>query len=136
MTIEDDNDNSPSFDRHIYQGTLARSADPGTEVSLGENLIHVTDADFQDKINLKVWMEFYRLSVSFVQYSSHVVSYVYVFLLQLLGKASGIFRLDPSTGRVFLHSKSISDFVVDSGDSANQAPLEKIYLRIRATDQA
>ena len=44
---------------------------------------------------------------------------------QLLGKGSNQFRLDPSTGRVYL---------ADNGKNLDHEEEEKLYLRLRATD--
>ena len=49
----DENDNSPSFDRHIYQGSIQENSLPGTEIALGSPL-KVTDPDVNDIIKLQV----------------------------------------------------------------------------------
>ena len=54
ITVTDVNDNSPSFDRHIYQGSISRNARVGTKIGLGKNVIRVTDPDLGDKIEMKV----------------------------------------------------------------------------------
>ena len=96
VNVLDENDNSPAFDRHIYQGSIYRSPKHGSFVNLG-NLIKVNDPDLGDKIELK-----------------------------LLGKASTLFNLEPDSGRVSFSSNKTRTVL----------PLEKIYLRIRATDLA
>ncbi|TRY81168.1 hypothetical protein TCAL_09282 [Tigriopus californicus] len=98
IEVEDDNDNSPAFDRHIYQGSIEKSAAPGTPVNLG-NVVKVTDPDLNDRIQL-----------------------------QLLGKGSNIFRLDPLSGNVFLSSQEVL------ANMLKTERLEKLYLRIRASD--
>lgn len=63
------------------------------------NVIKVTDPDLNDRIQL-----------------------------QLLGKGSEIFRLDPSSGNVYLSSQEVL------ANMLKTERLEKLYLRIRASD--
>ena len=51
--MEDENDNSPSFDRHIYQGSIRENSPPGTEVILG-SVLKVQDPDINDIVRLRV----------------------------------------------------------------------------------
>ena len=51
--VEDENDNSPSFDRHIYQGSIRENSPPGTEVILG-SVLKVQDPDIDDIVRLRV----------------------------------------------------------------------------------
>ena len=51
--VEDENDNSPSFDRHIYQGSIQENSPPGTEVILG-SVLKVQDPDINDIVRLRV----------------------------------------------------------------------------------
>ena len=95
VQVEDENDNSPSFDRHIYQGSMKENVASGTQVLLGSGL-QVSDPDLNDVVKL-----------------------------QLLGKGSNQFRLDPASGKVY--------FVGKSGLDRSQFD-DKLYLRIRATD--
>ena len=74
VQVTDVNDNSPSFDKHIYQGSISESAQPGTSVIL-DNEIKVSDTDLNDE--------------------SH---------LQLLGKGASLFKLDPETKSISLRS--------------------------------
>ena len=77
VEVSDENDNSPAFDRHIYQGSVRRgdlNAGRAVEVDLGHR-VRVADPDLGDEI-----------------------------ALNLLGKASDRFRLDAASGRVFLNS--------------------------------
>ena len=53
VTVEDENDNSPSFDRHIYQGSIRENSPPGTEVILG-SVLKVQDPDINDIVTLRV----------------------------------------------------------------------------------
>ena len=53
VTIEDENDNSPAFDRHFYQGSIEKGSGPGTEVRL-TNLIKVTDPDLGDAVKMQL----------------------------------------------------------------------------------
>ena len=67
VTVEDENDNSPSFDRHIYQGSIRENSPPGTEVILG-SVLKVQDPDINDIVTLRVsylpkqcWMQSFKL---------------------------------------------------------------------------
>lgn len=56
VEVTDENDNSPSFDRHIYQGSIKQTdliAGRQEEVDLGHR-IRVTDPDLRDEIAMKV----------------------------------------------------------------------------------
>ena len=53
VKVEDENDNSPSFDRHIYQGSIQENSPPGTEVILG-SVLKVQDPDINDIVRLRV----------------------------------------------------------------------------------
>ena len=74
VKIEDENDNSPSFDKHIYQGSINEDAEPGTTVLL-DNTIKVYDPDQGDDSRL-----------------------------QLLGKGASLFKLDPVTKDITLRA--------------------------------
>lgn len=100
VTVEDENDNSPAFDRRFYQGTVRADAAGGDEVDMGGGPVAVGDGDLDDRVEM-----------------------------QLLGKSSELFRVDSDTGRVFVSSPLDSGLL--GGDKR-----EKVYLRIRATDQA
>lgn len=54
MVVLDDNDNSPSFDRHIYQGSVRADARAGDWVDLGQHAVTVTDPDLNDRVLMKV----------------------------------------------------------------------------------
>ena len=57
---------------------------------------------------------------------SEVLQHLYIiYLFQLLGKGSGLFRLERDSGRVFLN-----------GSLNLEANDEKFYLRLRATDKS
>ena len=53
IKVEDENDNSPSFDRHIYQGSIQENSLPGTELALG-SVLQVSDPDINDVVKLQV----------------------------------------------------------------------------------
>ena len=53
VKVQDENDNSPSFDRHIYQGSILENSPPGTEVVLG-SVLKVQDPDVNDIVRLRV----------------------------------------------------------------------------------
>ena len=53
VEVTDVNDNSPSFDKHIYQGSISESAQPGTNVVL-DHEIKVTDPDLEDQAHLQL----------------------------------------------------------------------------------
>ncbi len=56
VEVADENDNSPAFDRHIYQGSVRQSdleAGRAVQVDLGHR-IRVSDPDLGDEIALKV----------------------------------------------------------------------------------
>ena len=53
VEVTDVNDNSPSFDKHIYQGSISESAQPGTNVALDHD-IKVTDPDMEDQERLQL----------------------------------------------------------------------------------
>ena len=53
VEVTDVNDNSPSFDKHIYQGSISESAQPGTNVAL-DHEIKVTDPDLEDQARLQL----------------------------------------------------------------------------------
>ncbi len=111
VKVEDENDNSPAFDRHIYQGRVGARAEPGATVSGA--LIRVSDPDLEDRVELK-----------------------------LLGKAAGLFAVNGTSGEVAVAPEAdIASFLRIDGDSGADQHLrkkkeaDKIYLRIRATDQ-
>ena len=62
VKVMDENDNSPSFDRHIYQGSIQENSLPGTEIALGSPL-KVTDPDVNDIIKLQVGRKIIRFLV-------------------------------------------------------------------------
>ena len=78
--MEDENDNSPTFEQHIYQGNVPENSPIGTEVLLAKKII-AQDPDLDDQEG--------GLTV------------------QIYGKDGDKFRLDPDTGRVFLAENSI-----------------------------
>lgn len=44
ITVEDENDNPPVFDRQWYDATVEENASPGTEIKM-ENPLRIQDAD-------------------------------------------------------------------------------------------
>jgi len=111
VKVEDENDNSPSFGRRIYQGSVGRKAEKGDPVKL-EKLM-ASDPDLGDEVKLR-----------------------------LMGKASALFEVrgdgevvvadeDGSLGQMLDKLTYSSSSSVAS--SANDK-LEKLYLRVRATD--
>ena len=108
VEVSDENDNSPAFDRHIYQGSVRRgdlNAGRAVRVDLGHR-VRVTDPDLGDEIAMK-----------------------------LLGKASDRFRLDAASGRVYLNSYPAVAGSFAAAPAVSKAD-DKFYLRIRATDRA
>ncbi len=101
--MTDENDNSPSFDRRVYQGRVSPEAAPGDRVSgPGSSPIRVSDPDDEEG----------------------------PLELRLLGKAGALFRVDPETGSVRVAPDAdLAGFLRGEGRP------EKLYLRIRATDQ-
>ena len=83
--------------RHIYQGSIRAGTPAGTMVLLGGSGLEVSDPDLNDEVKL-----------------------------QLLGKGSDQFRLDPETGKVFYKGGGFRQIQDNNQD--------KLYLRIRATD--
>ena len=71
----------------------------------------------------------YSKDANILCYYKHVIPilsiYKIIAFFQLLGKGSNQFRLDPSTGRVYL---------ADNGKNLDHEEEEKLYLRLRATD--
>ena len=53
VQVTDENDNSPAFEKHIYQGTISEDAEPGTQVELDFPL-KVLDPDLEDDARLQV----------------------------------------------------------------------------------
>lgn len=96
MKVEDDNDNSPVFEQHIYQGHIPENSRVGTEVLLAKR-IAASDLDILDKDGVKI---------------------------EIYGKDSEKFRLEPSTGGVVLSEESLV-----------RQEKEVYYLRLRATDK-
>ncbi len=101
--MTDENDNSPSFDRRVYQGRVSPEAAPGDRVSgPGSSPIRVSDPDDEEG----------------------------PLELRLLGKAGALFRVDPESGSVRVAPDAdLAGFLRGEGRP------EKLYLRIRATDQ-
>ena len=104
VKVEDENDNSPSFDKHIYQGSIKEDAEPGTNVQL-DHVIKVFDPDEDDEARL-----------------------------QLLGKGSTLFKLDPDTKDITL--RAIGNSTKNVMGLSERAEDKKLYLRLRAIDKA
>ena len=104
VKVLDENDNSPSFDKHIYQGSIKEDAEPGTKVQLDHN-ITVADPDEDDESRL-----------------------------QLLGKGSTLFQLNPATKEITL--RLIGNSTKNVMGLSERAEDKKLYLRLRATDKA
>ena len=77
--MEDENDNSPAFEQHIYQGNVPENSPVGTEVLLSKKIM-AQDPDLEDADGLNI---------------------------QIYGKDGEKFRFDPDTGGVFLAESSI-----------------------------
>ena len=102
VKVTDINDNSPSFEKHIFQGSIKENAEPGTIVQL-DHPIKVTDPDEEDNTRL-----------------------------QLLGKGSSLFKLDPETREISL--RAIGNSTKNIMGLSERAEDKKLYLRLRATD--
>ena len=95
--MEDDNDNSPVFEQHIYQGHIPENSKVGTKVMLARKVVAL-DPDLSDQDGVQ---------------------------LELYGKDSDKFELDPVHGEVFLATEPL-----------DREEKEVYYLRLRATDSA
>jgi protocadherin Fat 4 len=104
VRVDDENDNSPSLDKHIYQGSIKEDAPPETPVDL-DNPINVSDTDLNDEVRL-----------------------------QLLGKGSTLFRLDPESNEIIL--RAIGNSTKNVMSLSERTEDKKLYLRLRATDKA
>ena len=91
----DENDNSPVFEQHIYQGHIPENSVIGTKVMLARKIVAL-DPDVADQKGVR---------------------------LELYGKDSDKFRLDTTSGEVFLNSEPL-----------DREEKEVYYLRLRATD--
>ena len=101
VKVQDDNDNSPAFEKHVYQGTIPEDATPGTKVDLDFPL-KVIDPDLNDNARL-----------------------------QILGKGSGLFRIQD--GDIVL--RSIGNSTKNIMTLSERADDKKLFLRLRATDE-
>jgi hypothetical protein len=79
VLVTDENDNSPVFEQHIYQGHIPENSAAGTVVLLAKPILAV-DPDSQDKEAV---------------------------VLELYGKDSDKFRLEQSTGQVILVTEEL-----------------------------
>ena len=95
--MTDENDNNPMFEQHIYQGHIPENYKVGTKVMLARKVVAL-DPDLSDQNGVK---------------------------LELYGKDSDKFELDPLNGEVFLATKPL-----------DREEKEVYYLRLRATDSA
>ena len=95
--MTDENDNNPTFEQHIYQGHIPENSKVGTKVMLARKVVAL-DPDLSDQNGVK---------------------------LELYGKDSDKFQLDPLNGEVFLATNPL-----------DREEKEVYYLRLRATDSA
>ena len=95
MHVIDENDNSPTFEQHVYQGHIPENSNVGTKVILARKITAV-DPDISDKNGVK---------------------------LELHGKDSDKFKLNPANGDVYLAT-----------DKLDREEKEVYYLRLKATD--
>ena len=95
--MKDENDNSPVFEQHIYQGHIPENSKVGTKVMLARKVVAL-DPDISDQNGVK---------------------------LELYGKDSDKFELDPLNGEVFLATNPL-----------DREEKEVYYLRLRATDSS
>ena len=95
--MTDENDNNPTFEQHIYQGHIPENSKVRTKVMLARKVVAL-DPDLSDQNGVK---------------------------LELYGKDSDKFELDPLNGEVFLATKPL-----------DREEKEVYYLRLRATDSA
>ena len=77
--MKDENDNSPTFEQHIYQGHIPENSKVGTKVMLAKKIVAL-DPDITDRNGVK---------------------------LELYGKDSDKFELDLNSGEVFLATEKL-----------------------------
>ena len=88
VTVEDENDNSPSFDRHIYQGSIRENSPPGTEVILG-SVLKVQDPDINDIVTLRVSQLSMQLHRCEMQLYTDQENFIFLSVLLLVAFGQG-----------------------------------------------